>query len=327
MSLLLNKEEQGIVVFHFWKSLKYKTRLAICLLMALCGFALQYMALGSVKEFKIIVTGALFIFLGNLLMLVKGYNNKIKLDTYTAESEWVKTDIERLKEIVDINKKAKKWDINSLDITNVLGVFAFVGFIVVLIVLVSSNILESGGAKAILFIDALVLFVPHWLTGVRSITLTPNLLKKISIYLQVMDRFGASLEKHDVDFLTYVKGSKEKFPRDVKMKVDFKDQPEDFLGMYAQITLNNVQETLYPYFYVVLVAKRGSMMNQKFVNSVKLAPKIMKEFKEEGDVEILVLRQVTTKTSGYYTKKEMVMNTFEVGLKNVNLLFGKEVVN
>ena len=136
-----------------------------------------------------------------------------------------------------------------------------------------------------------------------------------------MERYGQHLKEHDVEFLTYVKGAKDKLPRDVKMKVDFKNQPKEFLGMYATVSLNNVQEVLYPYFYVVLVAEQGKMMNQEFLNSVKLYPGIISEFKQENDVDILVIRQKTTKKSGYLTKPQTVINTFELGLENIALLF------
>lgn len=319
-SILLSKEEQGIVVFHILKSLKYKTRLALCILLIVAGLALQFLTLGSYNESTFLFLGVVIVFTGNLLMLVKGYTNKIKLDTYSAESEWVSTNSERLQEIVDINKKAKKWDINGMDVSNGLGAFVLIAFIAVLIVLTTSRMLDSFSAKKMLFLNAFVLFVPHWLTGIRRVTLTPNLIKKINIYQHVMEHFGKELESHEVDFLMYVKGSDEKLPRDVKMKVDFKGQPENFLGMYAQISMNNVQETYYPYFYVVLVAKKGTMMNEQFQKSVILAPKILSEFKQEGDVEILVLRQVTTKKSGYHTKPAAIINSFNVGLQNAELL-------
>ena len=41
----------------------------------------------------------------------------------------------------------------------------------------------------------------------------------------------------------------------------------------------------------------------------------MKEFKEEGDVEVFVIRQHTTRTSGYHTKYKDVRRIFLEGLE------------
>lgn len=323
MSILLSKEEQGIVVFHILKSLKYTTRLVLCLAFVTAGFTLQYMGLDKYEVADYMMLGLILVFVGNLLMLVKGYNNKIKLDSYSPESEWVKTSVDRLNEIVEINKKAKKWDINSWDITNIQGFIVLVMFIAVLIIFAASGILESSSAKSIIVLNATVLFVPHWLTGIRRVSLTPNLIKKVDIYLNISERFNNELTAHNVEFLTYVKGSKAKMPSDVKMKVDFKDQPEELLGMYAQICMNNVQEVLYPYFYVVLVAKRDTLMNEKILESIQLDYNIIKEFKQQDDVDILVIRQKTTKKSGYHTNTATVVKTFELGLANAELLMRK----
>ena len=313
-TFLLSKEEQGIVVFHVWKSLKYKTRLVLSLQFIFIGFLIQYFSIGRVEEISIIFIGVLFVLTGNLLLLVKGYNNKINLGGFSAENEWVKTDSKRLDDILSINKKARRWDMNNMDITNAAGFFILL--LVILGIVAVSVLLPSSLTQTIIFLNALVLFVPHWLTGVRRITTTPKLVKKIKIYKNVLDTFKRELENEDVDFLVYVRGNEEKLPRDVKMKVKFNNQPEGFLGMYAQISMNDVDGTHYPYFYVVLVAKQKSNMLGKHSNNLRLPVRVISEYKIEGDVEILVIRQYTTKKSGYHTRPQAIVNIFDAGLKN-----------
>jgi hypothetical protein len=313
-TFLLSKEEQGIVVFHVWKSLKYKTRLVLSLQFIFIGFLIQYFSIGRVEEISIIFIGVLFVLTGNLLLLVKGYNNKINLGGFSAENEWVKTDSKRLDDILSINKKARRWDMNNMDITNAAGFFILL--LVILGIVAVSVLLPSSLTQTIIFLNALVLFVPHWLTGVRRITTTPKLVKKIKIYKNVLDTFKRELENEDVDFLVYVRGNEEKLPRDVKMKVKFNNQPEGFLGMYAQISMNDVDGTHYPYFYVVLVAKQKSNMLGKHSNNLRLPVRVISEYKVEGDVEILVIRQYTTKKSGYHTRPQAIVNIFDAGLKN-----------
>lgn len=321
-TFLLSKEEQGIVVFHVWKSLKYKTRLVLSLQFIFIGFLIQYFSIGRVEENSIIFIGVLFVLTGNLLLLVKGYNNKINLGGFSAENEWVKTDSKRLDDILSINKKARRWDMNNMDITNAAGFFILL--LVILGIVAVSVLLPSSLTQTIIFLNALVLFVPHWLTGVRRITTTPKLVKKIKIYKNVLDTFKRELENEDVDFLVYVRGNEEKLPRDVKMKVKFNNQPEGFLGMYAQISMNDVDGTHYPYFYVVLVAKQKSNMLGKHSNNLRLPSRVISEYKIEGDVEILVIRQYTTKKSGYHTRPQAIVNIFDAGLKNAKSILNNK---
>jgi hypothetical protein len=321
-TFLLSKEEQGIVVFHVWKSLKYKTRLVLSLQFIFIGFLIQYFSIGRVEEISIIFIGVLFVLTGNLLLLVKGYNNKINLGGFSAENEWVKTDSKRLDDILSINKKARRWDMNNMDITNAAGFFILL--LVILGIVAVSVLLPSSLTQTIIFLNALVLFVPHWLTGVRRITTTPKLVKKIKIYKNVLDTFKRELENEDVDFLVYVRGNEEKLPRDVKMKVKFNNQPEGFLGMYAQISMNDVDGTHYPYFYVVLVAKQKSNMLGKHSNNLRLPVRVISEYKIEGDVEILVIRQYTTKKSGYHTRPQAIVNIFDAGLKNAKSILNNK---
>lgn len=321
-TFLLSKEEQGIVVFHVWKSLKYKTRLVLSLQFIFIGFLIQYFSIGRVEEISIIFIGVLFVLTGNLLLLVKGYNNKINLGGFSAENEWVKTDSKRLDDILSINKKARRWDMNNMDITNAAGFFILL--LVILGIVAVSVLLPSSLTQTIIFLNALVLFVPHWLTGVRRITTTPKLVKKIKIYKNVLDTFKRELENEDVDFLVYVRGNEEKLPRDVKMKVKFNNQPEGFLGMYAQISMNDVDGTHYPYFYVVLVAKQKSNMLGKHSNNLRLPVRVISEYKVEGDVEILVIRQYTTKKSGYHTRPQAIVNIFDAGLKNAKSILNNK---
>ena len=327
-AFLLSTGEQGIVVFHLWKSLAYKIRLMLSLMLILAGFILQYFALGLEYQYNTdmyIFFGVCLVFIGNLFMLVKGYNNKISLAAYSPDHEWAKVGGEQLDKIVEINRKSKQWDINGLEITNGLGFFVFVGLMVFLIVFNNSNVFFTKTVRQLFAFDVIALLGPHWVTGVRKITTTPKLVNKINLYRSLMAASKSLVVDDDVNYLVYVVGSDKKMPRDVKMKVDFKNQPEDFLGMYAQVSMNNVNNRDYPYFYVVLVSKAKSGILKKYVNSIQLPNRVIKEYKVEGDVEILVIRQYTTKTSGYHTKSAAIQTIFETGVKVAHAIIKAEV--
>ncbi|NJO90266.1 MAG: hypothetical protein HC831_15960 [Chloroflexia bacterium] len=180
-TLLLSKQEQGVVIFHVWKSLTYQVRLLLSIFLIIVGFALQYFNLSAMP-------GILFVFAGNLLLLVKGYDNRIKLATFKPESEWVKTDKEQLENIIEINKKARKWDISSFDITSGRGVLFFILSIIILIIILASNMFSNEQLSLILVANVAVLLYPHWFTGVKRIMTTPMLVSKIQLFKNVLKK-------------------------------------------------------------------------------------------------------------------------------------------
>ncbi len=306
-TLLLSKEEQGVVIFHIWKSLTYQVRLFLSIFLIAIGFVLQYYSLATFP-------GILFVFGGNLLLLVKGYDSRIKLAGYKAGSEWVKTDKEQFNNIVEINKKARKWDISAFDITSGRGVLFFILSIVILVLIWGTGVFSNEKLSLIMVANIAVLLYPHWFTGVRRITTTPQLVNKIKLFQNVLKGFEQALTDDKIDYLIYVRGSEQKYPSDTKIKIEFKNQPEKFLGMYAQVSLNDVQGKQYPYFYVVLVAKEGFGLG-KYFNGVSTSHNVIKEQSNQDGVEIIVIRQYTTKTSGYHTNVHAIHNIMSDGIK------------
>jgi hypothetical protein len=110
-----------------------------------------------------------------------------------------------------------------------------------------------------------------------------------------------------------LRGAEAKLPDDVKFKVDIQDHHPDFLGLYGQVVLNEVQGSSFPYFYVVLVARRGFGLTE--AKESYIDPRGMTtELKYQGEVEVFVIRQTTTKTSGYHTKPTKALRIFLEGL-------------
>jgi hypothetical protein len=315
-SISLSKEEQGVVVFHLWKSLPYGLRMFLSFFLISVGFIIQY--------YGNLWMGLLFVFGGNLLLLVKGYDNRVKLGKYSAEGEWVKTDKEHLQDIVEINKKLKKWDQSPFDITNSGGIALFIFISLSLFIMYTIAISEYNYTLEFLAIDIAFLFFPHWFSGLKRITTTPLLMQKIAIYNKLMKQHEELLKDKKISFMIYVKGEDVKLPNDVKMKVDFNNQPESFMGMYAQISLNNVQGKLYPYFYVVLVAKKELDINNKYFNSINVSKPIIKEKSTENNMDIIIIRQYTTKTGGYFTKPKAINKIFSKGLEAAELIIRNE---
>lgn len=315
MNLLLTKSEQGIVVFHIMKNLPYGIRIIISLVLIGTGFYLQY---ESLKLFP----GIIAVLAGNLLLLVKGYDNRVKLGTYQKESEWVVTDSKQLETVVHLNNRIRKWDISAMDITSGLGVFIFMLIIISLIVILAIKPFNTQQPLLILIVNAAVLMLPHWFTGVKRSTTAPALVNKIKLFQNLMNKSADLLKDRQVSFLMLLQGKDIKMPADVKMKVKFKNQTEDFLGFYGQVSMNNVQGQDYPYFYVVLVARESSKMISKITSNLQMPFNIISEFSRQDDVEILVIRQYTTKKSGYYTEPGTMELILATGLKTAERVMG-----
>ncbi len=316
-TLLLSKEEQGIVIFHIWKSLPYNVRLGLSIFLIFIGFVIQYYNYTAMP-------GALFVLAGNLLLLVKGYDNRIKLAGYKAAAEWAKTDKDQLDNIVELNKKAKKWDMSAIDISSPAGVALFILTIVVILVLWAYGQGTYNPGLEIVAANIAVLLFPHWFTGIKRITTTPKLINKINLYRRLMKNFTDTLAADNVSYMMWVKGEEQKLPSDVKMKVEFANQPEGLLGMYAQVSMNNVQGKDYPYFYVVLVAKPELKILSKYYKSVSVPKKVIKESSRQDGVEIIIIRQYTTKTSGYHTNGKAIKVIFETGIQTARHIINAE---
>jgi hypothetical protein len=141
----------------------------------------------------------------------------------------------------------------------------------------------------------------------------PNLLLKMKLIDRLLDNTNQRLQNHQIEYFLFLKGKETKVPGDLKFRVKFQNQKPGFLGFYGQIVTNAVSSKTYPYFYVVLVAKKEYGLKKAY-HAFSPSNKITKEFKIENDVEVFVIRQTTTKRSGYHTNDAVVKELFLLGL-------------
>lgn len=311
MALFLSKSEQDVVVFHVLKSLNYRIRLAISLTLILGGLVIQYLMYD-------VIPGIFIVFLGNLLLLVKGYNNRVKFGKYTPYVKWEKVSYDRIEELEELNKKVKKWDRSAIDITSGWGFFIFLILaIVIALFFVQTQYYQKS--YGILAANMLVLLIPYWITGAKKILTRPTLIQKIKLIKMIVRSYGKYLKEHKVEYHILLRGKEEKdgvLPEDIKFRVVLKDQHPELLGLYGQISTNDVSGTKYPYFYVVIVAKEGFNIAEKTRDYNPPTP-LIKEYTKQDNVEVFIIRQFTTKTSGYHTKNKVVSSIFAEGLRQI----------
>jgi len=303
----LSKSEQGIVIFKILPSIEYQKRMVISFGLIILGISLQII-------YYNLFTGILFVLVGSLLQIVTGYDNRIKTGGYRPEAEWQKFDKNKLEEILQFDKRLKKWDRSAIDISNGLGLFTLLAIIAVIVITFIIGLNTFNKILIIISIDTAVLLIPHWVTGIREVLRTPKLLIKIKLIKNLISDVESLITDNQVEYFFLLKGKKVKIPDDIKIRTVFKNQPQDFLGFYGQVVTNTVQGHDYPYFYVVLVAKKGFGLLNYYKNFVS-QNNIVTSYSEKKDVEVFVIRQDTSITKGYHTKRADVSYVFNEGYK------------
>lgn len=306
--IFLNPSEQGIVEFMIWKSLEYKKRLTTSLCFILAGLLIQYFTFDAIP-------GVAFILLGNLLLLPSGYTNKVDLGFYDPNCPWEKVDTRKLDELIEFDRKIRKWDLSSIDASNILGGFVFLIAAAATVFIASEAFENRSTLMAILAIDAAVLVLPYWITGLRAKFTIPKVILRAKLLKKLLIRMEPYLKKHTVDCYFCMKGKEKRIPIDIKFRVNIAGQHKDFLGLYGQITLNDVSGKDFPFFYAVLVARKGYDLEQG-VSYEDLPEWSLYEHKTKKDVEVLVILQDTDFVSrGYTTNNTQTEALFLAGLR------------
>ncbi len=304
------------VVFWLMRDLAYGRRMLLAFGLIVLGFGLQWYT-GE------IFSGVIPLIAGNALLLVKGYDNRVEFGSFNPSRQWQTVPRERLAELEDFDRKIRQWDRSFLDISNIRGKASLAALILVLFGLLQW-IQDNPGYSRLMIIpvDIVILFVPHWFTGTRRILRLPGLLIKAETLEQVLKDVTPEEKGFQVEILMLLKGES-RLPEDIKLKLMPENAPENFLGLYGQVVINNVQGKSYPYFYVVLVGRPGlglSDIRQK----MNPPGEILVEYKEQDGVEVLVIRQFTTRKSGYHTSRDRVDQLLRLGLEQAESLVRRD---
>lgn len=301
MTFLPDPRTRGDLHFRVAKFLPYGCRLLLLLACLGTGLLVQFL-------FNF-YAGLPLLLLATLLGAVKGY----KVDPQPAgKEEWQQVDAAAFMKIKAKADALKKWDADLFDISCGRGGCLFVFMVVSLFFTALGMAAEySDEWLFIVGIDAVILLIPQWFIGTRSYLTNDQLVIITQLLLRCVEwvKPFPGVTAQPLLALKQAKDGSGKVPVNARLMLRVADAPAWFLGVQVQVNINNVQGNSYPYLYCVLVAKQEGKMAAR-AGSVKGALKsftgITVETQSEDGVDVIVIRQKTTRTSGYHTNDKAV---------------------
>ena len=310
-----DRERRHLLQFHLMPRLRYGMRFLIAVLLIFGGIGVQLIFFRA-SWIAGLIPGGLMILGGNALLLLKGYDLKPRAAD-AGGGEWERTTLERFEEAGRLDRQVNNWDRTMVDITCATGAISLL-FLVVLPTGLGWLILDNlygGRAVAIVFVtDAALLFLPHWLTGLRlkwrPVSL-PERIDALTTALDTIEAYDSPAREIQPRFLM-VGEDQDRVPLDARIFIRFPEGPEAFLGLQFQVAINNVQGTRFPYLYAVLVAKdEFNLIHHHCAEITARNDHLDVSTSREEDVEVIVIRQITTKKTGYHTNAKAVRTIAE----------------
>ncbi len=184
----------------------------------------------------------------------------------------------------------------------------WIGGILVLTSLPSfASWLFADKARVYTAIDLLLLSALAFFTGNRKLWEPEDFAEKLLALKTAWDFLKQNREPERSDSIQLlVRKTKGGYvPVDAKLFCRYRKGDEGFYGVQIQVSVNKVQNRKYPYLYAVLVAKLGFGLKER-AEGAALPSWLLREYKKEREVEIIVLRQRTSKSGGYHTPESRI---------------------
>lgn len=269
---------------------------------------------------KIPFPGYFILLIASLLLMFKGIDKRVLNNSLRLSADWDNVNEEQLRNIPEMYKKLRRWDISFFELSSCTGWLVFM-----IIVLSAIFFIVQDNFFTVIGIDILILFFPLYLSGMLKIDLKPALVRKVEKILMVSQYCQQNYPDCKLEYPVLKfdrKADEHKVPADAKIKITPTDNNKDFLGIYGQCTMNTISGTLYPYFYFVIVYK-DSFNPFSQIRNFDLKPNTLIEKTSEKGVNVLVIRQMTTRTSGYETNDKSINGLLDTTLKLHSYINGK----
>lgn len=245
--------------------------------------------------------GSPFILLAGLLHIQKGA--KLKRPE-GGKVVWRQGTLKELLRIEDQMQRIKKW--RGLGFSAKSGIAIPIFFALVFVS-------PFFGKTAIFIWDLAILFAPIFFTGTKSAWEPPDLRTKATNMKDLINSFlwkSHPRYSHNLEF-GIMRKVDSSYPFDVRLKICKEDQPEQLIGIQGQYSINRVKNREYPYFYIVIIAKHDFELKRKIGRIANWTA----EFERDKEVDVCVVRQHTTKTSGYHTPLSTQLAILKSGIE------------
>ncbi|MGD9379146.1 MAG: hypothetical protein PVI51_01110 [candidate division WOR-3 bacterium] len=297
-------------VYLFFDKIGSRLRSLVSVLLIVAGFLVQL----STRN---ILAGMPFIVMCVLLNLIKGISIK---KAAPVDLRWKEVTPDRIDQVLDHCRKVKKFRSQNLGcfIGIVIVMIFFIGFLFPVL-----SDLSAPFSLLAAIIDAVVLFSGVMLSGRKSAWMPHALDIKAGIVKRFLESpmINSDPAIHAMPYLEIGHTEEGDYPNDVRFLVKFKDAPDALIGLQGQISINTVKSRAYPYFYTVVIARPEFRLLDKFKSLKSALDNITLETKKTREVDVVVVRQTTTKTSGYHTNEKtqdnIMLNSIRLAKKLV----------
>lgn len=305
MKLFPDPKKQADIKFLLVKRLPYAQRMVLILAFFCVGI--------FVELFFNFWMGCLLLGTGTALSLIKGYHPKPRLQ---GREKWNQVTPDEFQKVLNKQKQINRWDIDFFDSSNWLGLGSMI-FLIILGILCffTGEMIANEALRLYIPFNCGVLLLPHWLFGSREYLKKDQLMIKIKFLQKILNKLKTPDDVQTLPMMSTRKTQQDQdVPMDVRLMIRALAGPPTFLGLQVQISINTVQGHAYPYLYCVLIAKPESDLFKETIIKKFHHKKIILEKNNSHDVDVLVIRQLTSKTSGYHTNPRAALRVIDASL-------------
>ncbi|MBN1646394.1 MAG: hypothetical protein JW874_00055 [Spirochaetales bacterium] len=260
-----------------------------------------------------------------LVLAVKTVTNKP--DDQGLE-EWKPVTMKEVDRLYDNLRKSKEFKkVRSLKAgCPAMIIFLNVGiFVLVFLAGPARALFGSGGSKNFFWLvgDIVLMFIPAIFFGNLRVFVPAGLdMKASSFYVLLSETLPPGMVY--TPYLRFDKDSKGRpVPEDIRLMLELKRKPDDFMGVQFQIAINNGPHGAVPYMYAVILTKGKAESYRKILaGKSKLSHAVSGYIIEEGgdkDYGTVVIRQ-NTSGGGYHTDESDIRSLRDAVLKCVHYL-------
>jgi hypothetical protein len=255
--------------------------------------------------------GWLIMCAGAMFIIAKDFFNK-PLDL--GFEDWQpasKTEFNRINDNLTMTNKAKYPFYFRKEVA--IGIIIVIVFIVILLLVIPDT---PNGKLILAILDAGIILIPVFISGSIRLWMPQDLKLKMESFNIIMKEAEKAGDKLIVT--PYIRLDKDKagkrIPEDVRLMIEPKRKPDEFVGTQIQVAINNGPNGAVPYMYAVLLCKgKGRLFDmlqkQSYGNMVT-------EPGGDKDYGYIVIRQKTA-SGGYHTDAGDCMRLFELVAKTM----------